>query len=160
MSELRSRAFVALGSNVGDRVAHLEAALAALAATERIEVVRASRFHETAPVGGPAGQPAFLNAVVALSTSLTPAELLAVLMGIEAERGRERSVEEHWGPRTLDLDLLLFDDVVSKEPDLLLPHPRMEERAFVLLPLSEVAPDLRLPASGRTAAELLCQARS
>ncbi len=133
-------AYVALGSNLGDRAAHLEAAIAALRATPGIEVIALSSVRETEPVGGPPQGP-YLNAVVALRTELAPRALLERLLEIEAAQGRERGPERN-APRTLDLDLLLYGDEKIDEPDLVVPHPRMHERAFVLEPLAELAPDL------------------
>ncbi|HET7488624.1 MAG TPA: 2-amino-4-hydroxy-6-hydroxymethyldihydropteridine diphosphokinase [Acidimicrobiales bacterium] len=130
-----TRAFVALGSNLCDRRAHLRAAVAGLPG-----VVAVSDAYETDPVGGPAGQPPYLNAVVELDTDLSPRELLAVGQGLEAAAGRVRA--ERWGPRTLDVDVLLVGDLVVEEPDLVVPHPRMRERAFVLVPLHDLAPEL------------------
>lgn len=129
------RAFVALGSNLGDRWGHLRAALAGLPG-----VVGVSGVYETEPVGGPAGQPPYLNAVVELDTALLPGQLLEVGQALEAAAGRVRA--ERWGPRTLDVDVLLVGDLVVDEPDLAVPHPRMWERAFVLIPLHDLAPDL------------------
>jgi 2-amino-4-hydroxy-6-hydroxymethyldihydropteridine diphosphokinase len=134
-----SRAYVALGSNLGDRVANLQFAVDALAAADGVEVVDASRVYETAPVGGPP-QDAYLNAVVAIETALDPHELLA--LGQRVERDAHRVRAERWGPRTLDVDLLLYDDVRLDEADLTVPHPRMWERGFVLAPLRDVAPAL------------------
>jgi 2-amino-4-hydroxy-6-hydroxymethyldihydropteridine diphosphokinase len=134
-----SRAYVALGSNLGDRVANLQFAVDALAAAAGVEVVDVSRVYETAPVGGPP-QDAYLNAVVAIETALDPHELLA--LGQRVERDAHRVRAERWGPRTLDVDLLLYDDVRLDEADLTVPHPRMWERGFVLAPLRDVAPAL------------------
>lgn len=134
-------AYVALGSNLGDRAGHLAAALAALAALPGTRVLAVSATFETAPVG-PAGQQNYFNAAAALSTSLAPHALLDHLLAIEQARGRVR--RERWGPRTLDLDLLLHGDTVLDDPHLTLPHPRMLERAFVLAPLADIAPDLVL----------------
>jgi 2-amino-4-hydroxy-6-hydroxymethyldihydropteridine diphosphokinase len=134
-----SRAYVALGSNLGDRVANLQFAVDALAAADGVEVVDVSRVYETAPVGGPP-QDAYLNAVVAIETALDPHELLA--LGQRVERDAHRVRAERWGPRTLDVDLLLYDDVRLDEADLTVPHPRMWERGFVLAPLRDVAPAL------------------
>jgi 2-amino-4-hydroxy-6-hydroxymethyldihydropteridine diphosphokinase len=129
------RAFLGLGSNLGDRWAHLRAAVASLAG-----VVAVSPVYETSPVGGPPGQGPYLNCVVELSTELSPRELLAVARGLEEAAGRERG--ERWGPRTLDVDVLLVDDLTVEEPDLVVPHPRMYERRFVLAPLADLAPEL------------------
>jgi 2-amino-4-hydroxy-6-hydroxymethyldihydropteridine diphosphokinase len=151
-------ALIGLGSNLGDRKARLDAAVAALGRTAGIAVVKVSGYHETRPVGGPPGQGDYLNAAVAIETSLEPLELLHVLQEIERDGGRVRT--EHWGPRTVDLDLLLFGDRVLAGRELEVPHPRMAERRFVLEPLAEIAPGMIDPVSGRTIAELLaaCQA--
>lgn len=129
--------YIALGSNLGDRSATLTAALYDLNRTPGIRVVSRSSFHETTPVGGPPGQANYLNAAAQLETSLSPSELLAVLQSLELHYGRVREVL--CGPRTLDLDLLIFGNRVSTDPDLTLPHPRMWSRDFVLAPLSEIA---------------------
>jgi 2-amino-4-hydroxy-6-hydroxymethyldihydropteridine diphosphokinase len=132
-----TRAYLALGSNLGDRLAHLQFAVDALAAATDVHVVDVSRVYETASVGGPP-QDAYLNAVVALDTDLAPDALLALAQRIEADAHRVRV--ERWGPRTLDVDILMYDDVASADPVLTLPHPRMWERGFVLAPLRDVAP--------------------
>ena len=129
------RAFLGLGSNLGDRWAYLREAVASLP-----DVVALSPVYETSPVGGPEGQRPYLNCVVELDTELGPRELLAVARGLEAAAGRERG--ERWGPRTLDVDVLLVDDLSVDESDLVVPHPRMWERRFVLAPLADLAPDL------------------
>src|SRR5437764_5876484 len=129
---------VALGANLGDRAATLRAAVAALRQSPGISAVRSSSFFETEPVGGPPGQPPYLNAAAELVTTLDPAALLALLLEIEERFGRVRS--ESNAPRTLDLDLLLYDDLVRAGPDPVVPHPRMHERRFVLEPLAEIAP--------------------
>ncbi|MBI2504828.1 MAG: 2-amino-4-hydroxy-6-hydroxymethyldihydropteridine diphosphokinase [Candidatus Latescibacteria bacterium] len=151
-------AFVALGSNLGDRQAYLESGLAALAALAGVEVERTSSVYETAPVGYP-DQPFFLNAAAALRTTLSPEELLQGLQEIEARHQRQRQI--HWGPRTLDLDLLLHGQRTAATATLQLPHPRMLERCFVLAPLCEIAPDLCHPCTGRPLSaycrELACQ---
>jgi len=134
-----SRVYLAIGSNLGDRLAHLQLAVDALAAAAGVDVVAVSRVYETAPVGGPP-QDAYLNAVVAVDTELDPHGVLALAQWIERDAHRVRA--ERWGPRTLDVDLLLFDDVRIDEPDLTVPHPRMWERGFVLAPLRDVAPAL------------------
>lgn len=146
-------AYIAFGSNVGDRRLILDGAIASLAAAPNVAVKRVSSIHETAPIGGPPGQGLFLNAVAALETTLDPFELLKILHDVENHFGRTRTV--HWGPRTLDLDLLLFDDRIIATPELTIPHPRMAERKFVLEPLAEIAPDAHDPLSHRTIAELL-----
>ena len=138
------RAFVGLGSNLGEREATLWKALEGLGATEGIEVLAISSFRETEPVGV-VDQPRFVNAAAALETSLSPRELLERLLDVERSLGRHRAVEERWGPRTLDLDLLLYGGESIDEPGLEVPHPRLTERAFVLEPLLELDPDLRLP---------------
>ena len=148
-----TRAWIALGSNVGDRRANLERALAGLARTPSTRVVRSSSWIETDPVGGPAGQGPYLNGVAELETELGPRELLERLLALEREAGRVRTVEG--APRTLDLDLLLHGESRIDEPGLIVPHPRMEQRIFVLAPLAELAPDLVLPHCGRTVAERL-----
>jgi 2-amino-4-hydroxy-6-hydroxymethyldihydropteridine diphosphokinase len=136
---LTQRAYVALGSNLGDRLAHLQLAVDSLALVPGVEVRSVSRVYETAPVGGPAQDP-YLNAVVAIETNLEPHELLHRCQQIEELAARERS--ERWGPRTLDVDLLLVGDARVDDDDLTIPHPRMWERGFVLAPLRDVAPDL------------------
>jgi len=133
------RAFLGIGSNLGDRLAFLQGAVDGLAATEGVEVVDASAVFETDPVGP--DQPDYLNAVVAVDTTLTPHGLLAVGQGLEAAAERVRG--ERWGPRTLDVDLLLFGDVEVDTPDLVVPHPRWGERDFVLAPLADLGhPDV------------------
>jgi 2-amino-4-hydroxy-6-hydroxymethyldihydropteridine diphosphokinase len=142
-------AYLALGSNLGDRLATLQRAVALLGARDGIDVVRSSRVFETDPVGPP--QPAYLNAVLEIATTLEPRALLAACLGVEAELGRERL--ERWGPRTLDVDVLTYDALEVHEPDLEIPHPRMHERGFVLVPLGELTQDPMLP-DGRTLATL------
>lgn len=135
-----------LGSNLGDRLASLRAACAAL--TERgLGFLVSSRVWETEPVGGPPDQPAYLNAVVRMSTDLAPHEVLDAARAVEEALGRAREVR--WGPRTIDVDVLLIDDLVLDDPDLTVPHPRLAERAFVVLPLLDIDPDPVLPTGER-----------
>ena len=129
------RAFLALGSNLGDREAYLRRALAGIP-----DVVAVSGVYETGAVGGEDDDPPYLNAVVELDTDLGPRELLEVCRRLEAEAERVRT--RRWGPRTLDVDVLLVGDLAVDEPDLQVPHPRMWERSFVLVPLHDLAPDL------------------
>lgn len=150
-------AYVALGSNLGDRQARLDAAASELDALSGVRVLRRSPWIETDPVGGPAGQGRYLNGVVELDCDLAPRELLQRMMEIEARHGRVRTVRD--GPRTLDLDLLLFGDERLESAELTLPHPRMEEREFVLAPLERLAPQLVLGRSGRTVREQLAALR-
>ncbi len=156
-----TRAAVALGSNLdsalGDRSAHLEAAFAALAALPETSLLARSRAYETAPVGPP-GQGPYLNAAAILATRLPARDLLEEMLKIEATRGRNRATEQRWGPRTLDLDLIVYGDAQIDEPGLTVPHPRLAEREFVLEPLAEIAPDLIVPGRG-TVAQLLAAVR-
>lgn len=137
------RAYLGIGSNLGDRLRHLQDAVDGLARCPGVEVVAVSRVYETEPVGGPA-QPAYLNAAVAVDTSLSARGLLEVGQRLEADARRVRA--ERWGPRTLDVDLLRCEGFESDDPALTLPHPRAHERAFVLVPLADVDPALDLPA--------------
>jgi 2-amino-4-hydroxy-6-hydroxymethyldihydropteridine diphosphokinase len=144
-------AYVALGANLNDAEGTLRAACRELAGQDDVRVLKVSSFYRTAPIGLK-GQPDFINAVLSLDTDLSSRELLAKLFSIEQHFGRKRSVPN--APRTLDLDLLLFGIETSSDAQLTLPHPRMGERAFVLAPLHEIAPDLRIPGRGEVA-ELL-----
>lgn len=130
-----NEAYVALGANLGDRDASLRDALRRMAAVPGLEVLRISRVYETDPVGY-VDQPVFLNMAAVLKTGLSPVELLRRLLSIEREMGRVR--DTRWGPRTIDLDLLIYEDVAMDTPELTLPHPRMRERAFVLAPLRDI----------------------
>ena len=135
-------ATLALGSNLGDRLATLQQAVDLLGAEPGIALIRCSRVWETDPVGGPP-QPDFLNAVVRAEVDLEPLDLLAACQRVETALGRVREVR--WGPRTIDIDILLFDARAIDDPDLVVPHPRMRERAFVLMPLLDIDPDPVLP---------------
>jgi 2-amino-4-hydroxy-6-hydroxymethyldihydropteridine diphosphokinase len=146
-------AFIALGSNLGDRAATLLAAIRELNATDGIQVVRVSTFHDTEPVGGPANQPRFLNTAAELATTLSPEALLAALLNIEQRHGRVRAQKD--APRTLDLDILLYDDLVRTDADPVIPHPRMHERSFVLAPLTEIASEVGHPKLKKSVRELL-----
>ena len=147
-------AAIALGSNVGDRRGYLRAAIEALRADPDISVESVSDWHETSPVGGPPGQGKYLNGAAELRTSLSARQLLERLQAIEAAQGRDRS-GKRWGPRTLDLDLILFGDEEIEEPDLVVPHPRAKERIFVLKPLAQIAPERKLPGTDRTVQQRL-----
>lgn len=139
-------AFLGLGSNLGDRAYYLSEAIAALANHPMIQISAVSRIYETEP-WGVTEQPSYWNQVIEIETTLEPLTLLHICQEIELRLGRERKV--HWGPRTIDIDLLLYDNRVSDSKELMLPHPYLEARAFVLAPLREIAPGLMLP-SGRS----------
>jgi 2-amino-4-hydroxy-6-hydroxymethyldihydropteridine diphosphokinase len=144
-------AFVGIGSNLGDREGNLRRAVELLSAEDGIDIVSVSEIRETDPVG-PVEQAPFLNGAVRIETDLAPRELLQRLLGVEQRLGRVRG--KRWGPRTIDLDLLLYGDDVVDEPGLTVPHPRLHERRFALEPLSELAPGLEIPGNGPISALL------
>ncbi len=152
-----SVAYIALGSNLGDRARHLCAATAALRALRGVRDVELSRVYETDPIG-PGDQRPYLNAVVRVHTDLSPRALLDRLLAIERSEGRQRGTERN-APRTLDLDLLLFDDCEIDEPGLVVPHPRIAQRPFVLEPLCDLAPDLVFPGAAAPVSALAAAVR-
>ena len=144
----RVLACIGLGANLGDATATVLAALQALDALPHTRLVKASRLYRT-PAWGKTDQPAFVNAAAVLETELDARALLDAMLGIERDHGRERLDGQRWGARTLDLDLLLYGEDVIDEPGLHVPHPHLHERAFALVPLVEIAPDLVIPGHGR-----------
>ena len=150
-------AYIALGANLGDRERNIWDAVDRLEAADDIGVIRVSSLFENPAVGGPPGAPPFLNAAAELVTSLSPQALMARLLKVEADMGRVR--REKWEPRPIDLDLLLYGDRVIDEPDLKLPHPRMQDRTFVLQPLAEIAPDVIHPTLRKSIGRLLSELR-
>ncbi|MDN5333352.1 2-amino-4-hydroxy-6-hydroxymethyldihydropteridine diphosphokinase [Sphaerochaeta halotolerans] len=151
MSGSEVLAFIALGSNLGDKEKNLDQAIAELGKTEGIIVIAVSSFRETAPVGY-TDQPNFLNGVVGIKTALTPYQLLKRCNEIEQSLKRVRLI--HWGPRTIDLDILLYGNLIQQEEKLTIPHPRMLERGFVMQPLCEIAPLAIHPQCNKTIEEL------
>lgn len=149
------RAYVGVGTNLGDRWANLALAARRLEAEPRVALLRASRVYDTAPLGPP--QPRYLNAALELESELAPRALLAVLRLAE-NAARRRRTGVRWSARTLDLDLLLFGDLVIHQPDLVVPHPEIPNRRFVLAPLAELCPDRLVPGTGATVAQLLARA--
>jgi len=147
---LAERVFIGIGSNLGRKEENIRRALELLEGDGRISISAVAPLYRTDPVGY-TDQDWFLNTVALLETRLSPSELLGVLMEAENKMGRERAIR--WGPRVIDLDILLYGELTINWPDLQIPHPRLEERAFVVVPLADLLPDLRLP-GGRTAAEL------
>ena len=141
-----ARAYIGIGGNLDHPHIQMRRAFQALRELPASRCVACSPLYRSAAVGGPSGQPDYLNAAAALDTTLAPDALLTALQSIETAQGRTRTVR--WGSRTLDLDLLLYDQLVLDEPRLTLPHPRLHERAFVLYPLYDIAPDLEIPGHG------------
>jgi len=148
VSDRKVTACIALGANIGEPVRQIEAGFAAIAALPETALVARSSLYRTAPVGY-ADQPDFINAVALIETTLSPADLLKALLAIERAHGRVREFPN--APRTLDLDIVLYGDLVVHEPGLSIPHPRMLERAFVMVPLAEVAPAAVIPGHGPVA---------
>lgn len=148
----KNPAYVALGSNLGERLQYLKQALELLQQNAGTNITALSAVYETAPVGGP-DQDAFLNACAALETALSPTKLLLEMLAIEDKLGRVR--KERWGPRVIDLDLLIYDQVRMNTPLLELPHPRLSERDFVLVPLADIAPALIVPGQSKKVADIL-----
>lgn len=150
MAAEQVRAYVGLGSNLDSPASRVSAAVDGLASLPDTRLDTVSRLYRSPP-WGVEEQPDFINAVAALDTGLAPDRMLARLQELEKQAGRDRAKAERWGPRVLDLDLLLYGDTVSSDPRLMLPHPRMHERAFVLVPLLEIAPGIRIPGRGDAA---------
>jgi len=148
---LAVQVFIALGANIAQPIKQIRRAIALLCLLPQTRLVKTSSFYCTAPIGY-ADQPDFINAVVEISTSLSAQELLESMLAIESALGRERMLPN--GPRTIDLDLILYGDQFIQEEELIVPHPRMHERAFVLVPLTEIAPDIAIPGHGQAAALL------
>ena len=146
---------IALGSNLGNSLATLEQAIKILAQTTGIALVAVSSWYRTKPVGPP--QPDYLNGCAVLRVEQTPEELLVLFQAIELQFGRVRSAETRWGARTLDLDIILYGDLVIDNSVLTIPHPRMKERAFVLVPLAEIASDWQEPVSGKAIAQFVSE---
>ena len=151
----QSTAFIGLGANLGERAITIERALELLRAAQNIRVLAVSSFHETQPVGGPPNQPLYLNAAAELKTSLRPRELLDTMLELERRLGRDRSSPERNQPRAIDLDVLFYGVEKIDEPGLIVPHPRLHEREFVLGPLNEIAPEWLHPVLKKCVAQLM-----
>lgn len=145
-----SKTAIALGSNLGDSLATLEGSLSVINSTPGIDLEAVSSWYRTQPIGPP--QPDYLNGCAILNVQQTPEELLALLQAVELQFGRVRN--EKWGARTLDLDIILYENLIIKTPNLTIPHPRMYERAFVLIPLAQIAADWQEPKTGKAIAKL------
>jgi 2-amino-4-hydroxy-6-hydroxymethyldihydropteridine diphosphokinase len=154
------RSAIALGSNVGDRKAHLDSAVEWIRAMDGVREIAVSPWIESAPVGGPPDQGAYLNGALVLTSDHSARALLDALQSIERAHGRDRSREVRNGPRTIDLDLLVHGDDVVDEPGLTVPHPRMAQREFVLEPLCAIAPDLVVPGVNQSVRALLAELRA
>ena len=152
-NSMNHNAYLALGANLGDRVRMMSTVVVQIERISETRILALSSLYETTPVGGPPGQPDYLNAVVRIETRRSPHDLLADCLAIERDLGRQRTVPD--GPRTIDIDILLYDEVVLDGPGLIIPHPRMHARRFVLQPLAEIAPGLHHPSFGATIRELL-----
>jgi len=150
-------AWIALGSNLGDRTQNIACALDRLSAAPGVNVLRVSTLHETRALilPGATAQPAYMNAVAAVGATLSPRSLLRALLAVEVDMGRQREAGVRWSARVIDLDLLLYEEVVLHEPGLVVPHPHMHAREFVLAPLAELAPTLTHPALGLTVEAML-----
>ncbi|MEN2495229.1 MAG: hypothetical protein TECD_01150 [Hyphomicrobiaceae bacterium hypho_1] len=151
--QLSTKCLIALGSNLGDRLSHLKFAINAINATRHTKIFRISALYKTSPVGGPENQNPYYNAALLALSTLSAKDLLLFLNGIENQRQRIKLV--HWGPRTLDLDLLIYGTNVRDDGCLILPHPRMHERRFVMVPVCDVAPQLLHPKLNLTMCQLL-----
>ena len=148
-----ARVFLSLGSNLGDRLSNIQQAVSSLGMHEKIKIIKTSSFYETAPWGNK-NQEWFINAALALDTELAADELLYLCQNIEVQLGRVRKANEKWSQRAIDIDILMYDDELISRPDLVVPHPLMHLRAFVLVPMLEVKSDLIHPVFNKTISEL------
>ena len=148
-----ARVFLSIGSNLGDRVANIQQAVSMLSLDNRIKILKTSSFYETQPWGNK-NQPWFINAAMAIETVLDPEELLSIFQNIELKLGRKRGLFKKWSERTLDIDILMYDEQIINSKNLIIPHPYMHERAFVLVPMLEVKADLVHPIFNKTISEL------